>query len=56
MIVAGDADGEVAGGANTTANVLRPALQIIKTSPGIRVVSGAYIMVTKAEQYGEEAS
>lgn len=54
MIVAGDADGEVAGAANTTANVLRPALQIIKTSPGIRVVSGAYIMVTKAEQYGEE--
>lgn len=53
MIKNGDADGEVAGAANTTGNVLRPALQIIKTEPGISVVSGAFLMFTKAKQYGE---
>ena len=35
MIKAGDADGEIAGARNTTGNVLRPALQIIKTTKGI---------------------
>ncbi|MDR2512004.1 MAG: phosphate acetyltransferase, partial [Bacteroidales bacterium] len=34
MIKNGDADGEVAGARNTTGNVLRPAMQIIKTLPG----------------------
>ena len=34
MIKAGDADGQLAGARNTTSNVLRPALQIIKTAPG----------------------
>ncbi|MDO5035678.1 MAG: phosphate acetyltransferase [Porphyromonas sp.] len=56
MIVEGDADGEVAGAQNTTGNVLRPALQIIKTKPGVSVVSGAFIMVTKATKYGEEGA
>lgn len=54
MIKSGDADGEVAGAANTTGNVLRPALQIIKTSPGISVVSGAFMVFTKTKQYGED--
>lgn len=45
MVKAGDADGQVAGALNTTGNVLRPAFQIIKTLPGISVVSGAFIMV-----------
>ncbi|MDL2257397.1 phosphate acetyltransferase [Bacteroidales bacterium OttesenSCG-928-I14] len=54
MIKAGDADGEIAGAQNTTGDVLRPALQIIKTSPGISVVSGAFLMFTKAEEYGED--
>lgn len=54
MIKNGDADGEVAGAQNTTGNVLRPALQIIKTEPGISVVSGAFLMFTKAEQYGQD--
>lgn len=40
MIKAGDADGEIAGAENTTGNVLRPALQIIKTAPGMKCVSG----------------
>ena len=54
MIKNGDADGEVAGAENTTGNVLRPALQIVKTSPGIKVVSGAFLMFTPATDYGEE--
>ncbi|MFV0469675.1 MAG: phosphate acetyltransferase [Dysgonomonas sp.] len=52
MIKAGDADGEVAGAKNATGNVLRPALQIIKTSPGISVVSGVFLMFTKKPEYG----
>lgn len=52
MIKKGDADGMVAGAINTTANTLRPALQIIKTSPGISVVSSCFIMIMKNEDYG----
>jgi len=54
MIKNGDADGEIAGAQNTTGDVLRPALQIIKTAPGISVVSGAFLMFTKAKQYGSD--
>lgn len=54
MIKNGDADGELAGARNATGNVLRPAFQIIKTLPGIKVVSGALLMFTPASQYGEE--
>jgi len=53
IIKAGDADGEIAGARNTTGNVLRPALQIIKTAPGMSCVSGAFIMFTQTPQYGE---
>lgn len=53
MIKAGDADGEIAGARNTTGDVLRPALQIIKTAPGMKCVSGAFIMFTKTPQYGD---
>ena len=45
IVKAGDADGQVAGAMNTTANVLRAAFQIIKTRPGISVVSGAFVML-----------
>lgn len=45
IIKAGDADGQVAGAMNTTANVLRAAFQVIKTRPGIDVVSGAFVML-----------
>ncbi len=45
MVKAGDADGQVAGALNTTGNVLRAAFQVIKTKPGIDVVSGAFVMV-----------
>ena len=54
MIKNGDADGEIAGAQNTTGDVLRPALQIIKTAPGISVVSGAFLMFTKQKQYGKD--
>ncbi|MCK9612564.1 MAG: phosphate acetyltransferase [Bacteroidales bacterium] len=53
MIYMGDADGEVSGAEHTTADTVRPALQIVKTAPGISVVSGAMVMVTKKEQLGE---
>ncbi|MDE7472091.1 MAG: phosphate acetyltransferase, partial [Muribaculaceae bacterium] len=48
MVKAGDADGQVAGAMNTTGNVLRAAFQVIKTQPGISVVSGAFIMLLPA--------
>ncbi len=54
MIKNGDADGEIAGAQNTTGDVLRPALQIIKTAPGISVVSGAFLMFTTQKQYGKD--
>lgn len=45
MIKKGDADCQVAGARNTTGNVLRAAFQVLKTKPGISVVSGAFIML-----------
>ena len=53
MIKAGDADGEIAGAQNTTGDVLRPALQIVKTAPGISCVSGAFLMFLKDKSYGD---
>lgn len=53
LIKNGDADGEVAGAMNATGNVLRPAFQVVKTLPGISVVSGAFIMIFKDTQWGE---
>ena len=44
MVKIGDADGMVAGAINATGDVLRPALQIIKTAPGIKVVSSCFIV------------
>ncbi|HXK76837.1 MAG TPA: phosphate acetyltransferase [Bacteroidaceae bacterium] len=54
MIKNGDADGQLAGAQNTTGDVLRPALQIIKTAPGISCVSGAMILISKAQEYGRK--
>ncbi|WP_066631983.1 phosphate acetyltransferase [Labilibacter marinus] len=53
MIKNGDADGEVAGAENSTGDVLRPAFQIVKTLPGIKVVSGAFIMILPTDEFGE---
>ena len=53
MLKAGDADGMVAGAINSTGNVLRPALQIIKTAPGIKVVSSCFIMELPDPKWGD---
>ncbi len=53
MIKNGDADGEVAGAANSTGDVLRPAFQYVKTAPGISVVSGAFIMIHPDKSFGD---
>lgn len=53
MVKMDKADGEVAGAQNTTGNVLRPALQIIKTAPGIPAVSGAFVMIVPNCEYGD---
>lgn len=47
------ADGMVAGAINTTGNTLRPGLQIIKTTPGIKNVSGCFIMEVPNKAYGD---
>ena len=52
MIKAGDADGEVAGAMNATGDVLRPALQYVKTAPGVSVVSGVFFMLLPDKTYG----
>ena len=49
----GDADGQISGALSTTGETLRPALQIIKTAPGITCVSGAMLLITKKPEYGE---
>jgi len=54
MVYKDDAYGMVAGAQNSTGNVLRPALQIIKTKPGISSVSGAFIMITPKKEFGED--
>jgi len=54
MIKAGDADGEVAGAANSTGDVLRPAFHYVKTLPGISVVSGAIFMILKDRSLGHD--
>ena len=52
MVKAGDADGVVSGACHSTANTLRPSLQIIKTKPGIKLVSAFFLMVVPDCQYG----
>lgn len=54
MVKTGDADGMVAGAINSTGNTLRPALQIIKTAPGISVVSSCFLMELPNKNYGDD--
>ncbi len=54
IIKTGDADGQISGALSTTGETLRPALQIIKTQPGITCVSGAMLLLTKKPEYGED--
>lgn len=53
LIKAGMADGMVAGAIAPTADTIRPALQYIKTQPGISIVSGAFIMIVPDKSYGD---
>lgn len=45
MLKAGDVDGYVSGACHSTANTLRPGLQVVKTAPGINTVSSCFIMI-----------
>lgn len=51
MVYTGQADGLVSGAVHSTANTVRPALQIIKTKPGVSRTSGAFIMQRGDERY-----
>lgn len=53
MVKNDDAHGMVSGAVHTTGDLLRPGLQIIKTAPGISVVSSFFIMLLKDKTYGE---
>ena len=53
MIKLGYADGLVSGAAHSTADTLRPALQILKTAPGTKLVSAFFMMVVPNCEYGE---
>ena len=52
MVKQGDADGLVSGACHSTANTLRPALQILKTAPGTKLVSAFFLMVVPNCEYG----
>lgn len=54
MVKLDDADGMVSGAVHTTGDLLRPGLQIIKTMPGVSVVSSFFIMMVPGSEYGEE--
>lgn len=56
MVKAGDADGVVSGACHSTANTLRPSLQIIKTKPGAKLVSAFFVMVVPDCEYGDNGT
>ena len=56
MVKANDADGMVAGACHSTAQTLRPALQILKTAPGVKLVSAFFVMDTQFKNLGENGT
>ena len=52
MVKLNEADGLVSGAAHSTSDTLRPALQILKTAPGTKLVSASFVMVVPNCQYG----
>lgn len=56
MVKANDADGMVAGACHATADTLRPALQILKTAPGIKLVSGFFLMCAPNCDMGDDGT
>ena len=53
MVKNGDSDGLVSGACHSTSDTLRPALQILKTAPGTKLVSAFFVMVVPNCEYGE---
>ena len=55
MVHLGLADGMVSGAANTTANTIRPSLELVKTRPGVSVVSSSFLMcmADRVDVYGD---
>lgn len=53
MVRLGDADGLVAGSNSPTADVLKAAIQVIKTAPGIKTVSSTFVMETADGKFGD---
>lgn len=56
MVNEGEADGMVAGACNSSANVIRPSLQILKTKPGTKIVSSFFVMIVPDCEYGEQGT
>ncbi len=56
MVKKGEADGMVAGAINSTGNTLRPALQILKTAPNVKLVSAFFIMCVPDCEYGHNGT
>ncbi len=56
MVKEGFADGLVSGACHSTSNTLRPALQILKTAPGTKLVSAFFVMVVPNCEYGENGT
>ncbi len=56
MVKANDADGMVAGACHSTADTLRPALQILKTAPGVKLVSAFFVVDTVMKDMGENGA
>ena len=56
MVKQGHADGLVSGACHSTANTLRPALQILKTAPGTKLVSAFFLMIFPNCEYGENGT
>lgn len=56
MVKMGDADGLVSGACHSTANTLRPALQILKTAPGTKLVSAFMVMCTQTPDFGDNGT
>ncbi len=56
LVKTGRADGVVSGACHSTSNTLRPALQIIKTKPGVKLVSSFFLMVVPNCEYGENGA
>ncbi len=54
MVKEKDADGFVSGACHATSDTLRPALQILKTAPGTKLVSAFFVMVLPDKEYGED--